>query len=93
MFTSRYMAQATPPADTTTAPIPAPVPPPAKKVSTPLVLGIGAGGGALLGYLLTLAMQKVDKRFPKNSSVKTMGAAGGLIGGLLGAGTVLLLKD
>lgn len=67
-------------------------PPPAaaKPPGMPLVIAASVGGGALAGWLLTMAMSKVDKRFPKNMSLP--GAVGGAIGGLAGLGTMLLLK-
>lgn len=88
-YASRYMGQAPAPAPSTT-PAPAAAP---KKTNVPLVLGISAGSGALVGYLATLIYQKADKRFPKGTAIRGYGTLGGLIGALVGAGTVLLLKD
>lgn len=95
VYTSKYMAQGTtpPPQGQTTAPPPALTPPPPAKPSTALVLGVGAGGGALLGFLVTFLMGKADRRFPRGPGVNMTGAVGGLVGGLAGAGLTLLLKD
>ena len=93
MYMSRYMAQAPQPQGETTAPIPAPVPPPPKKMSAPATLAIGAGGGAITGYLLTLLLPKVIKKFPKGPDTRTAGIVGGVIGGLTGTGIALLLRD
>lgn len=90
VFASRYvpvrMAQATP-----TPPVPA-APAPSKP-NVPMVLGASAAAGALLGYLGTIVLQKLDKKTQRGAPLRISGTVGGLIGGLVGAGTVLLLKD
>jgi hypothetical protein len=90
-FGSHYMGQGqAPPPTTPPAPPPTTAP---SKMNVPLVLGVSAGSGALLGFLATILYQKLDKRFPKGASIRGYGAVGGLIGALAGVGTALILKD
>lgn len=89
-YASRYMGQIPTP-EPSTAPAPA-IPAPTK-VNIPLVLGVSAGSGALLGFLGTILWQKLDKRMQQGAEMRLFGAVGGLLGGLTGAGTILLLKD
>lgn len=74
------------------SPVPAVAPAP-KRVSTPLILGIGLVGGTVLGFLGSILAQRLDKRMQQGGTMRKFGAIGGAIGGLLGAGTALALKD
>jgi len=72
------------------APTPEPAPP--SKPPVLLLLAGGAGGGALLGWALSVFLGPKLFRMPLKGA-STYGALGGLIGGLAGVGTALLLKD
>lgn len=78
----------------TVTPTPAPAVAPApKKPNVPIILGVGAVGGAILGFLGTILAQKLDKRMVQGASMRKFGALGGVLGGLLGGVTALAFKD
>lgn len=89
----RVGQEAPPAAPATTTAEPSAAAPAKKAISDPALLILGALGGGLVGYLLTLGAPKILKNFPRvNSALKTSGAVGGAVGAALGIGATLLLK-